>query len=115
MFKFITDNNVFSNENKELKLEVESLKKELAASKDVIKSINDNISKGPFAFDFKKMNVFSIERNVNANKPCTIIGYILKEPKEDSDGSKDVVREWYFYCDEDSHKKLVKEFETTRK
>jgi hypothetical protein len=115
MFKFLTDNNVLRNKNKELELEVESLKKELAASKDVIKSINDNISKGPFAFDFKKMNVFSIERNVNANKPCTIIGYILKEPKEDSDGSKDVVREWYFYCDDEQHNKLVEQFKAARK
>lgn len=117
MFDFINESKFLSlrKNNEELQKEVADLKQRLDAALVVIKDINNSIGKGPFAFDFKKMNVFSIERNINANKPCTIIGYILKEPKEDSDGSKDVVREWYFYCDEDAHKKLVKEFESSRK
>lgn len=115
MFDFFTENKVLFSKNKELQDEINSLKKQVEERDTVIKSINDTVHAGPFAFDFKKMNVFSIERNVNANKPCTIIGYVLKEAREDSDGTKDVVREWYFYCNEEQHKKLVKEFESSRK
>jgi hypothetical protein len=51
--------------------------------------------------DFKRMNAFSIERLTDDNKvPMTIIGYYLQ----------DKVGQWYLYCDEEHHARLVKEF-----
>lgn len=114
MFDFISDNKALVKKNEELRKQVETLTQELESSKAVIKQINDSVKEGPFAFDFKTVNTFSIERNVNNNQPVTIIGYFLQEAREDG-GTKDVVREWYFYCSEEAHKKLVKEFEASRK
>lgn len=50
----------------------------------------------PCAFDFSKVNAFSIERKVN--KTC--IGYI----------NDNEALEWYINCDLENHERLVKEF-----
>ena len=60
-------------ENLRLKKEVEDLKK-------VISDINKAIQSSEFSVDFKEMNAFSIERFVNNNNPCTLIGYFIDEP-----------------------------------
>lgn len=80
---------------------------------------NKDITTSTFSADFARMNAFAIERNVSSStrEVCTIIGYILKEPVVFTDGNvseKDVVREWYLYCSQEQHEKLVKEFNEYR-
>lgn len=55
-----------------------------------------------FAFDFTAINVFSIERGFNSNKTITTtIGWL------DSTGA---TREWYWYCNQETHERLVTDF-----
>lgn len=62
-----------------------------------------------FAFDFKRTNVFSIERLVHKDCPQTIIGYFLEK-----DGNMEP-RQWYFECSQEMHEKLVKQFNEIKK
>lgn len=71
----------------------------------------------PFEFDFKAMRAFSIERNYHNDQYCTIVGYLSDEVERSSDTNGHLyvttntkVKEWYFYCDEENHKRLAKEF-----
>lgn len=78
-----------------------------------------DVATSTFSADFARMNAFAIERNVSGTtrEVCTIIGYTLKEPVVFTDGNvseKDVVREWYLYCNQEQHEKLVKEFNEYR-
>lgn len=108
--------NLFGNvelkkENEQLKQQNDQLQKEV---KRLLESINGTITKADVHFDFKNMNVFSVERLVSDNKPCTIIGYLLKEPVLSQDGEmiveKDVVHQWYLFCNEERHQQLVDQF-----
>lgn len=59
-------------------------------------------------FDFTKVNVFSIERmcdNRTNGKINTIIGFLL--PKGEG---KYETKEWFLYCSQEQHDKLVKQF-----
>jgi hypothetical protein len=114
MFNIFKDIAELRNKVRCLEAENEGLKARVQHSDKLIKDINSEIRKGPFAFDFDNVNAFSIERNVSNNTPVTIIGYFLAEARDDG-SVKDVVREWYFYCDDEQHKKLVKEFEDAQK
>ena len=98
------------------KLENEALKKKLAAKDQEIKRLSDLISNtvtsSTFAFDFDAVRVFSIERMIRDNSPCTVIGYILQE-EESKDGVvifNEKVKEWYYYCNQEQHESLVKQF-----
>ena len=80
---------------------------------------NKDITTSSFSADFARMNAFAIERNISSStrEVCTIIGYILKEPVVTTDGvvgNKNVVKEWYLYCSQEQHEKLVAEFEKYR-
>ena len=91
-----------------LQAEVESLNSKLTLA-------YNETADSEFSFDFNKVNAFSIERNWSgeAQRPVTIIGYMLSEPvtmTEDSVTTKDVVREWYLYCSKEQHTKLVEQF-----
>lgn len=116
---------MFSLKNKlkvlELEKQVVELEKKLAnagvqldAFKKTIDKINAEIPASSFSFDFETVNVFSVERNINDNRPVTIIGYLLPEPVTTTEESgvvtKDVVREWYLYCNQEQHEKLIEEF-----
>jgi hypothetical protein len=93
-------------ENEVLKTEVEGLKK-------VISDINKAIQSSEFSVDFEEMNAFSIERFVNNNNPCTLIGYFIDEPvvvDEKMVGSKKVLNQWYLYCTQERHSELVVQF-----
>lgn len=81
----------------------------LQAELDQHKSVEHTAS---FAFDFKAVKVFSIERNSHDERPCTVIGYLLptEEIKNDSVINSDKVREWYLYCSMQQHEQLVKQF-----
>lgn len=54
-----------------------------------------------FVVDWSKMNAFSIERHGGEKEAYTIIGY--------HDKNNDV-EEWKFYCSQEQHNKLAKEF-----
>ena len=107
---------VLNKENDKLKEENERLQKEVNR---LLNLINGSIASAEAYFDFKNMRVFSVERNGHDNKPCTIIGYLLREPVLSSDGEmiveKDVVREWYLYCNEERHQQLVDQFKKVNK
>lgn len=93
-------------ENERLKSKVENLEK-------VIADVNSALTKAKPVIDFDIMRVFSIERLANDNKPCTLIGYFTGEPVAFTDGNvanKDVVHQWYLYCNEERHQELVDQF-----
>lgn len=79
----------------ELIAERDALKKQL---EDMTKLLSDE----PFALDFEVVKVFSIERNIHNDEPCTIIGYL---------GENQNMVEWYWYCSSRRHKELVEAFE----
>jgi len=55
-----------------------------------------------YAIDFAAINAFSIERGVNQHDaPTTTIGWLDKEGR---------TNEWYFYCSQDTHEGLVRQF-----
>lgn len=77
---------------------------------------NENYrSSATFAFDFKAVKVFSIERLANNDSERTVIGCLLPEPVN-LDGIitiKNKVLEWTLYCNEVQHEMLVDEFKKT--
>lgn len=102
----------------ELTKKVEKLEAELKAHKDHFENINNAIRASNFSFDFKAVKAFSIERNIHNNLPVTIIGYFLPEARViENDGvvTNDIVREWYLYCSQEQHEKLVEQFDASRK
>ena len=104
----------------DLKVEIESLKKENQHLKSVAetyqKRLNEEMDNASFAIDQNAMKAFSVERNWNNGFPTTIIGYMLSEPAVHTEGEeqrvtyKDVVREWTLHCSAAKHEELVKEF-----
>lgn len=102
----------------ELTKKVEKLEAELKAHKDHFENINSAIRASTFSFDFNTVKAFSIERNIHNNLPVTIIGYFLPEARViENDGvvTNDIVREWYLYCSQEQHEKLVEQFDASRK
>lgn len=96
-----------------LEKENERLRDELRAAKEVIESINNEITSAKPMIDFDTMRVFSIERLVHNNKPATIIGHYVSEPVvEDGEAvtERDKIKEWTLYCDNARHNELVNEF-----
>lgn len=95
-------------EHEELQSKYKSLEQHLA-------NINSDLRKAKPMIDFDNMRVFSIERMVHNNVPTTILGYFLAEPVLSSDGEmivmKDIVKEWYLYCNNERHEELVAEFQ----
>lgn len=102
-------------------LEIELTRKcnEVTELQAKVRAYEDATRSATFSFDFAAVKAFSVERNVgNNNMPVTIIGYLLPEPVVVTEGettTKDVVREWYMYCDEKQHEALVKAFKDSRK
>jgi hypothetical protein len=77
-----------------------------------------DIATSNFAIDFDIMRVFAIERNMHNGAICTIVGHFIAEPVAFTDGnvaSKEGTREWYMYCSQEQHEKLVAEFEAYKK
>ena len=99
------------SENLKLKAELENLRK-------VLEKINAEMHSSEFSVDFAEMNAFSIERFVNNNIPCTVIGYFIEEPvtlDEKKVASKKVLNQWYLYCTQERHTELVEQFKTYMK
>lgn len=107
------------------KLRVVELEKKIIEQESLIKDyqktidkINADVPASSFSFDFNSVKVFSIERNYSENRPVTVIGYFLPEARvvENADGiiTNDIVREWYLFCDQEQHEKLVEEFNKSK-
>ena len=98
----------------ELESEVKNLKHQISEYDTLIASINSDLTKATPILDFDLMRVFSIERTVSNNKPCTVLGYYINDPIVSADGEmivdRDKVREWTLYCNNDRHATLVEEF-----
>lgn len=101
-------------ENGELKNEVHRLQNEVKRYQQLIDEIQNDLTKCEPVIDFNTMRVFSIERHVSNNRPCTIIGHLLNEPVLSSDGEmikdRDVTKEWTLYCSNERHAELVERF-----
>jgi hypothetical protein len=112
-------------EASDLKVQLESLKKENAdlkfANEAYKKRLESEMANASYAIDWDAMKAFSIERMWENGLPKTIIGYMLSEPLVTTSGEgvervteKDVIREWTLYCSAETHEKLVKEFNEWR-
>ena len=110
--ELIDSNLGIKNDLLSLKKENEDLKQKVENLSNIVKKHKAETQNSTFAFDFAKVDVFSIERNYNNNKQCTIIGFKLT--KEVTENDKLVIteelKEWYFYCPAEQHEKLVEEF-----
>lgn len=125
MFKFFNKMNECDcctpdhpKEAEDYKAKVKDLEDRVKQLTDQINTIFHETADEEFAFDFKAVNVFSLERNWKDHRPCTIIGYTLSEPYTETDGNvqtKEVVREWYLYCSKEQHTKLVEQFRNAMK
>lgn len=103
---------------KELEADLSQRDSHIEHLKAKIKDIENACRSASFEFDFSAVKVFSVERNIKDNLPCTIIGYLLPEPVTITEGeytTKDVVREWYLYCDDKQHESIVKAFRESQK
>lgn len=103
----------------DMKVRIEQLESELNGYKRMLAELNSEVAAAKPCIDFDTMRVFSIERNVNDNRPCTIIGYYMNDPVISSDGEmivdRDKVKEWTLYCNNDRHAELVEEFKQWKK
>lgn len=102
----------------ELEQEIQRYSDALSAERKKMEEFTNATRSATFSFDFNTVKAFSVERNVSGGLPCTIIGYLLPEPVSVTEGditTKDVVREWYLYCDEKQHEEIVKSFKESRK
>lgn len=105
-------------ENERLKNDIisrDALIKSLQADLDRLREekeekVRADVQASTFVIDWKNMDAFSIERMGDAKEAYTIIGYYTHS----ADGSREV-SEWKFYCSQEQHDKLAKEFEAQRK
>jgi predicted nuclease with TOPRIM domain len=105
-------NKELNDEKAHYKALSEKLQDEVNHLRDRLDYIYQETKDADFVFDFKNMRVFSIERQWHKDQPCTIIGFIISEPivHEEMICTKDVVKEWYYYCSKDQHVKLVEQY-----
>ena len=101
-------------ENGELKQKIQNLENQIKQYEKVLNDMNNDLTKCEPAIDFNTMRVFSIERHVSNNRPCTIIGHLMNEPVLSADGEmikdRDVTKEWTLYCSNERHAELVERF-----
>lgn len=105
-------------ENVTLANRVEELSNEIAQLRlkhidELNKAVNKDIETADFAMDYDACNAFAIERNAKDGKAVTIVGHFINEPVAFTDGQvqlKQVVKEWYMYCSQEQHNKLVADF-----
>ena len=110
-----------SVDTEKLQRENEELKRRLNLYEDAVanykKKLEGEFASASFSIDWKSINAFSIERNLDSNNmPKTIVGFMLSEPVVFTDGTgteKDIVREWTFYCSHEEHERLVADFNKT--
>lgn len=102
-------------EKQDLKSKIALLEGKLKWYEEYNKVLEDSARSAPIGIDFQKLNVFSVERNINQDKlPFTIVGYLIETPYKDDSGMvryTKQVKEWFYHCDDERHQQLVKEFE----
>lgn len=67
--------------------------------------IKKDVQTSSFVIDWRNMDAFSIERMGDYKEAYTIIGYYGLDEHD-----RRQVREWKFYCSQEQHEKLAKEF-----
>lgn len=105
-------------EVKEKPVREQLLENEIVNLKEYIASLESKSRDSTFSFDFNAVDAFSVERNWNNGKLCTIIGYLVNEQIIHDNGKildKQSVKEWYLYCSDQQHEKLVKDFNESKK
>lgn len=99
-------------ENGELRVEKAKLESRIQSLERLLKSYESDVTKAKVVINFDEIRVFSIERLIHNNAPCTIVGF-LREEKTSEEGKfivKDTTKEWYLYCNENRHEELVNDF-----
>lgn len=100
------NNSVLKDQIRKLENEVESLKADNARLRQVKKdAVTEDVQSSTFMIDWDKMDAFSIERMGDFSEAYTIIGYWNK-----NESGTAYVSEWKFYCSQEQHEKLAKEF-----
>ena len=106
---WLKDVSRLERKNGELELEVVNLKNQIEALNLQIeenqKKAQTAASVSSMLVDFSNIDVFSIERNASGGVTHTIIGYWVA----DKDGVKSN-QEWFLYCNDETHEKLISEF-----
>jgi len=93
---------------KELQQVIKAYDVALKKANDSLNEINQKTLVSSFAFDFNLTSAFSIERIVKNNIPVTSIGFFFS-PDSTITANREI-REWFFYCNEQTHEKLVEDF-----
>lgn len=98
-------------ENQKLRDQMSQMR--LDHMQELNKAVNKDVETAEFAMDFNLCNAFAIERNSKDGKAVTIVGHFLNDPVAFTDGNvanKQSVKEWYMYCSQEQHNKLVDDF-----
>lgn len=102
------------NRISELEKENRKLRNELKDANDVIASVNSAITAATPVIDFDALDVFSIERLVDNNRPTTVIGHYVYNPVVNDNGEfvaqETKIKQWYLFCNNERHEELVKQF-----
>lgn len=76
---------------------------EMQAAK--VDAIKEDVNTSEFNIKWDKMDAFSIERMGDHQSAYTVIGYFLAD-----EHNVKHVHEWKFYCSQEQHNRLAKEF-----
>lgn len=83
----------------------------------VLLAPRQEIRDSEFAVDWDLIRAFAVERNLDDNgQAITVIGYHLDQTTtiENAVTTTTQVREWYLYCNQTTHDRLVREFREHR-
>lgn len=97
----------------ELKTELADARRDASQWEEAYKRLKDrhdagttkDLRESDFVCDFKKMNAFAIERNVQDDVPRTIVGHVVVG----ADGTEHI-KEWHLFCSAERHNTLASEF-----
>lgn len=82
--------------NKVLQLEADNKRLRSEVDEEILQDVHNST----FVIDWKTMNAFSLERMGWLRQAYTVIGYLQNGE----------TREWKFYCSQEQHESLAKEF-----
>ena len=103
--------------NKQLDQDLQNARamiKSLQADLDRCREVKDveirkDVQSSEFVINWKNLDAFSVERMGDPKESYTIIGYW------NTSGGEREVAEWKFYCSQEQHNKLAKEFRESMK
>ena len=70
-----------------------------------VDAIKTDVNSSAFEINWNKMDAFSIERMGDHNSAYTVIGHHMTD-----ENNVKHIHEWKFYCSQEQHNKLAKEF-----